>query len=235
MSAFLLSGSLDEIALPDVSRLLNATQKTGRLAVTSGVAAGSIFFDRGEIVDAQAANLAGLDAIKHLALFNKGNFEFVDGAAAPSRNLTTYPTVEVIRLLETRMHEARQLAELMPGDREIPKYMGGAIPAGLEVSAAELAVALKSANGTHSTAQLAAELNLDILTVRYTVARFRAAGLMEMSEEGPVMIGADPVAPSAPPPPLPHKDQTPVAGTGAPTGQEIPSAAPKYWRGRRIG
>ena len=240
MAAFLLSGSLDEIALPDVARLLNATQKTGRLAVASGPATGSIFFDRGDIVDAQASNLAGLDAVKHLALFNKGNFEFLEGAAIPSHNLTTYPTVEIIRLLETRMQEARQVQELMPGDREVPKYMGGAIPVGLEVSAAELAVALKSANGAASTQQLAADLNLDILMVRYTVARFRAAGLMEISGQELPGVDLSPAVPSSATAsypaqiPGPGGSQTPVAGTSQ-TPEPTTSAQPKYWRGRRVG
>jgi len=218
---FLLSGSLDEIPLPDVARLLNTTQKSGCLAVTSGSDVGSIFFDRGDIVDARSNHLAGLDAVKHMALFNKGGFEFLDGEAAPSRNLATYPTVEVIRLLETRMQEAQQLQELMPRDREVPKYMGGAIPAGLEVSAAELAVALKSADGLLSTQQLAEELNVDLLMVRYTVARFRAAGLMEMAGLESEIQGES----------APH-EQTPVAGTSQ--TPESASAQPKYWRGRKI-
>jgi len=218
---FLLSGSLDEIPLPDVARLLNTTQKSGRLAVVSGPANGSIYFDRGDIVDAQTSNLVGLDAIKHMALFSRGEFEFLDGETAPSRNLATYPTVEVIRLLETRMQEAQQLQELMPRDREVPKYMGGAIPAGLEVSAAELAVALKSADGLLSTQQLAGELNLDLLMVRYTVARFRAAGLMEMAGLESAIHGG-----TAP------REQTPVAGTSQ--ASESISAQPKYWRGRKI-
>jgi len=221
-ASFLLAGSLDEIALPDVMRLLNATHKTGRLVVI-GSSTGSIYFERGDIADAEAGNLAGLDAIKHLALFNKGNFEFMDGAMTPSRNLTSYPTVEIIRLLENRMHEARQVQELMPADRDIPKYKGGAIPAGLEVSAAELAVALKSSNGTASTRQLADELGLDILMVRYTVARFRAADLMEMA-------GADSGNHVEP---VQH-EQTPVAGTSQ-TPEPTSSTQPKYWRGRRIG
>jgi hypothetical protein len=222
---FLLAGSLDEIALPDVARLLNATQKTGRLAVSGPSAAtGAIYFERGDLVDAQTGNLAGLDAVKHLALFNKGNFEFVEGEASPSRNLASYPTAEIIRLLENRMHEARQVQELMPTNLDIPKYKGGSIPAGLEVSAAELAVALKSSTGTVSTQQLARELNLDILMVRYTVARFRAAGLMEIA--GQEIGSHDHAEPG-------QHEQTPVAGTSQ--APEASSSQPKYWRGRRIG
>lgn len=222
---FLLAGSLDEIALPDVARLLNATQKTGRLVVSGPSAAtGAIDFDRGDIVDAQASNVAGLDAVKHLALFNRGNFEFVEGAATPSRNLTSYPTVEIIRLLENRVNEARQVQELMPQGHDIPKYQGGAIPAGLEVSAAELAVALKSSTGIASTQQLADELNLDILMVRYAVARFRAAGLMEIIGQGQAIQDYAASGQHA---------QTPVPGTSQ--APEAASAQPKYWRGRRIG
>jgi hypothetical protein len=222
---FLLAGSLDEIALPDVARLLNATQKTGRLVISGPSAAtGAVYLDRGDIVDAQAGNLAGLDAVKHLALFNRGHFEFVDGAATANRSLASYPTVEMIRLLENRVNEARQVQELMPEGRDIPKYQGGAIPAGLEVSAAELAVALKSSSGTASTQQLADELNLDILMVRYTVARFRAAGLMEiMGQSTGTQDHAGQVQP----------EQTPVAGTSQ--GEEHVSSQPKYWRGRRVG
>ena len=226
MAAFLLSGSLDEIGLPDVARLLNATQKTGRLAVTGAGGGGSIFFERGEIVEAQSSTFASVDALKHIGLFGRGSFEFVDGELPPARHLATTPTNDLIRMLEARVVEARQLQELMPGPRDIPKYLGGAIPAGFEVSAAELAIALKSSTGNLTAEQLAADLNLDLLMVRYTAARFRAAGLMEVtvtssSPAAPTATAAAPSAPESVQVPGGHTDST--------------STAPKFWRGRRIG
>ncbi len=146
-SAFLLAGSLEEIPLPDIARLFQATRKTGRLSLVSGSSYGFMYFDRGDIVDCQATNMAGLDALKHIALFNRGTFDFKDGMVPPSHTLSTYATSELINFLETRMQESRQLQELMPSEADIPRYQGGAIPAGLEVSAADLSVALKASSG----------------------------------------------------------------------------------------
>ncbi len=226
---FLLSGSLEEIPLPDIVRLFQSTRKTGRLSLRSGNSSGSIYFDRGEIVDCQSTNVSGLDALKLVALFNRGSFEFGDGATSASLSLTSYATTELIGFLETRMQESRQLQELVPSGAEIPRYLGGSIPAGLEVTAADLAVALKAAAGTHSVRRLARELNLDETMVGYTIARYRAVGLMEM-------VGRDETLPDAtdklPAPPAdsvaPKNDSIP----GSPTS--TPSAQPRYWRGRKI-
>ncbi|HUB68230.1 MAG TPA: hypothetical protein VL981_12160, partial [Candidatus Methylacidiphilales bacterium] len=114
--------------------------------------------------------------------------------------------------------------ELMPAEAEIPRYLGGAMPAGLEVNAADLAIALKAAAGTHSVRRLALELNLDEIIVRYTIARLRAAGLVEI-------IGRDDTMPdpsSLPPPSLSKTGPIPGSPNSTPSGQ------PRYWRGRKI-
>ncbi len=229
-STFFLSGSLEEIPLPDIARLFQSTRKTGKLGLTSGSSIGAIYFDRGEIVDCQSSNMSGLDALKHVALFNRGNFEFTDGATPASQSLNTYETAELINFLETRMQESRQLQELVPSVADIPRYLGGAIPAGLEVSAADLAVALKASSGTHSVRRLAMELSLDETMVAYTIARLRAAGLMEIVGRDETVSDA-PLPPPTPPPAAvvpPKRDEVP----GSPTGAT--SAAPRFWRGRRI-
>jgi hypothetical protein len=217
-SPFQLSGSLEEIPLTDIARLIQSTRKSGQLVLTSGNSSGSIYFDRGDMVDCQATNMAGIDALKHVALFNRGAFDFVDGVAPSSKTLLAHDTAELIDLLENRMLESRQLQELMPDLSDIPRYQGGAIPAGLELNAADLAVALRSAAGTQSVSQLAAALNLDETTVCYTVARFRAAGLIDIV--GQAESVPDAVAPAVPPPVSPKAT--------------APVAQPRYWRGRKI-
>jgi len=80
-------------------------------------------------------------------------------------------------------------------------------------------------------------LNLDETMVRYTIARFRAAGLMEI-------VGREEVIANLPAPALATQQQpmstakvTPPATkttgiTGAPPSP--PSTQPRYWRGRRL-
>src|ERR1700761_3216646 len=110
--AFQLSGSLEEIPLPDIVRLFQSTRKTGRLELVSGSSTGFIFFDRGNIVDCQSSNMAGIDALKHVALFNRGSFDFAEDLAPASQTLNTFATNELIDILEMRMMESRQLTEL---------------------------------------------------------------------------------------------------------------------------
>jgi hypothetical protein len=232
MASFQLSGSLEEIPLPDIARLFQSTRKTGRLELVSGQSTGFIFFDRGNIVDCQSTNMAGIDALKHVALFFRGSFDFSDGLAPTSQTLGSVSTNELIEILEMRMMESRQLTELIPADNEVPRYLGGALPTDLELGVADLAIAMKSSAGTMSVRRLARELSLDDLMVRYTVARFRAAGLMEIV--GTIEDDDEP-QPSAPPPPSAPTTIAPPPRTGdAGSPSAGPSAGPRYWRGRKI-
>jgi len=221
MSSLNLSGSLRSIPLPDIVRLLHTTRRTGQLAITDRGVTGSIFFEGGELIDGQSNQLSGLDAIRHIALFTHGDFEFFDGIDSSAKTLSVLPSADIIAILEARMLEAIQIQELMPRDHDIPRYLGGTIPNDFDLTAAELAVAMKSSSGTLSAARLSRELGLDAMAVRYAVARFRAIGLMELSE-GP--IEPEPVATEAPRP-LPDAVAPPAPST---------SSQPRYWRGRRI-
>jgi hypothetical protein len=230
---FQFSGSIEEIPLPDIVRLFQSTRKTGRLALRSGNSSGSIYVDRGEIVDCQSTNMSGLDALKLVALFNRGSFEFDDGATSASPSLNSYATAEMINILEARMQESRQLQELIPSASDMPRYLGGAIPPGLEVTAADLAVALKASAGAYSVRRLAGELNLDEVMVCYTIARYRAVGLMEIVGRDETVVDAnaqlsEPPAISPSEPVAPKNDSVPGSPNSA------PSAQPRYWRGRKI-
>ena len=227
--AFQLSGSLEEIPLPDIARLFQSTRKTGRLELTSGQSTGFIFFDRGDIVDCQSSNMAGVDALKHVALFNRGSFDFTDGLAPTSQTLNTIATNELIEVLEMRMMESRQLQELVPAHNEVPRYLGGALPQDLELGAADLAIAMKSSTGTMSTRRLARELGLDEMMVGYTIARFRAAGLMDIV--GTIEDDVAPAPVAAPPATIAPPPRTGDPGSPTSTG---PSTGPRYWRGRKI-
>jgi hypothetical protein len=227
--AFQFSGTLQDTPLVDIARLLQSTRRTGCLSLTPDGTRGLIYFERGEIVDSQANQLSGVDAIKHLAQFNRGSFEFIDTAISANRTLGEHSTADLISLIEARMMEALQIQELIPQPHEIPHYLGGALPAGFEVSASELAVAMRSAAGNLPIARLAQEFGLDQAMVAYTVARFRAAGLMQMVEGVPGQeTGVAQTPGLAKPPPAPNVTPTPGAQPSAGGSQ------PRYWRGRRI-
>jgi DNA-binding response OmpR family regulator len=78
-----LDGHLSSVDLPSVMQMLEQSRQTGALHINSATADGLIFFDRGEVVHAESGNLAGDDAVMHLAKEchkdRKGIYKFVDG------------------------------------------------------------------------------------------------------------------------------------------------------------
>ena len=96
------------------------------------------------------------------------------------------------------------------------------MPANFELTASELAIAMKASGGMLSVGQLSSQLGLNPLLVGYTIARFRAIGLIDFRVPDEVLDNAPETQcqPSpAPAPTLPSNNS---------------EAKPRYWRGRLI-
>ncbi|HEY0590956.1 MAG TPA: DUF4388 domain-containing protein, partial [Thermoanaerobaculia bacterium] len=76
-------GSLKELPLPDIIQLVSVGGKTGRFTLTREGEQGMIFLKNGNIVHAQAGDLAGEEAVYALAIWTDGEFVF-----APSEEAT---------------------------------------------------------------------------------------------------------------------------------------------------
>lgn len=78
-----LDGHLSSVDLPSVMQMLEHSRQTGALHINSATADGIIFFDQGVVVHAESGNLAGDDAVMHLAKEchkdRKGIYKFVEG------------------------------------------------------------------------------------------------------------------------------------------------------------
>jgi hypothetical protein len=68
------SGTLADITIADLVQLRCLTRKSSLLEVTHGQETGSICFDRGEVVDAQAPGLRGPEAFNRLIAWEHGHF-----------------------------------------------------------------------------------------------------------------------------------------------------------------
>jgi len=69
-----VSGSLQELALPDVIQILSNGRKSGRLRVTSGRLHGVMVFQDGSIHDATFGDLQGADAVYGILRLTEGDF-----------------------------------------------------------------------------------------------------------------------------------------------------------------
>jgi response regulator RpfG family c-di-GMP phosphodiesterase len=70
-----VSGSLQEMSLPDVIQILANGRKSGRLKVRGGTLRGEMMFQDGSIHDARFGSLAGAEAVYGILRLVEGDFE----------------------------------------------------------------------------------------------------------------------------------------------------------------
>lgn len=102
-----VTGTLREMALPDVVQILGNGRKTGKLSLTAGNKQGEIAFAEGQICDAKFGEIRGEDAFYAMLLLQDGDFSLEPDVRPQQR--TIHIGVESL-LLEgmRRMDEARK-------------------------------------------------------------------------------------------------------------------------------
>lgn len=112
------SGAVSSATLPDLVQLFFMSGSTGALRVWHNDDSGSIWFDRGAIVDAHAGTFSGREAIFEMISWEGGKFAMDLKVAPPSRSVqegTTGLILEALRRLDEkkngRSFEVHQDAE----------------------------------------------------------------------------------------------------------------------------
>lgn len=81
------SGAVSVQSLPELVQLYVLSNTSGKLAVRHGGAVGQLWFDRGTIVHAAAANLLGEDAFYEILSWPAGEFSMAAFEPPPSRSI----------------------------------------------------------------------------------------------------------------------------------------------------
>ncbi|MDX6765357.1 MAG: DUF4388 domain-containing protein [Candidatus Methylacidiphilales bacterium] len=217
----MLKGSLDQVSIVEVFRLLSSSNQTGQLHLmnmTDSVATGGCYFQMGKWVHATLGRFSGLDALKEICRMNEGSFAFEAGVSSPEQTLAQYPTPALIDMVKEQVEELQALRKAAPAGHEVPRYLPGKVLDGLEATPEELSVLLQC-DGVVTVLEIAQRAGLNPVDLRATLAKFRLLGLIE------ILPGAG--APAATvEPPSPVDSAAPEA-----------SAAPKqvrYWRGKPV-
>jgi hypothetical protein len=102
-----VSGRLKDLGLSDMIQVLSASQKSCRVDLTHSGGEAVLWFDRGEIVNAQHGRQKGDQAFFELLAWTEGHFEVHPVTVLPGRNITTHTTgllLEGCRLLDESRH-----------------------------------------------------------------------------------------------------------------------------------
>ncbi len=102
-----VSGSLQEMALPDVIQILGSGRKTGRLKVSSGMLRGELMFQEGLIHDARFGDLGGAEAVYGILRLMEGDFE-LEPDPTPVEDVIGIPTHHLLLEAMRRLDEEQR-------------------------------------------------------------------------------------------------------------------------------
>ena len=102
-----VSGSLQEMALPDVIQILGNGRKGGRLKVRSGTLQGVLMFQDGSIHDARFGDLGGAEAVYGILRLMEGDFE-LEPDTTPVEDVIGIPTHHLLLEAMRRLDEEQR-------------------------------------------------------------------------------------------------------------------------------
>jgi response regulator RpfG family c-di-GMP phosphodiesterase len=102
-----VSGSLEEMTLPDIVQVLHQGRKSGVVRLNSNGQAGSVYFKDGAIVHATAGPLRGQDAFYALLAVDKGDFTVDPETYSTEQTIDASPEMLLLEGLR-RLDESRR-------------------------------------------------------------------------------------------------------------------------------
>lgn len=226
----MFAGSLNQMDLSDVLKLLSASHQSGALTLLNPQTAApvaTLYLQAGQLThaQAQAQMLTGLDAISYCCTLSEESFAFTEGSAPSQQTLATYPTAKLIEKMTEQIHRTKALALAMPGPTDLPLYLAGVSLDGLEATTEDLSL-LILCNGSRSVQDLALSTKKNFSDIAKIIANFSKAGIIEIKK------------PTIPLPttaaPIPSKSLTPESEEPSAHPPNPASQAPRYWRGKLI-
>jgi len=102
-----VSGSLQEMALPDVIQILANGRKSGRLKVRSGTLQGELLFQDGSIHDSRFGDLGGAEAVYGILRLIEGDFQ-LEPETTPVEDVIGIPTHHLLLEAMRRLDEEQR-------------------------------------------------------------------------------------------------------------------------------
>lgn len=183
-----LSGSLAQLPLRHLLKMLAAGEQTGRLELSSGLELADLFLRAGIVVHAAADAAVGEAAVSTALGWPNGSFRFEPGILPPEITITA-PLEQLLAEGSRQLSEREMLRRVIPSPDVVP-HLSPALPAeSMTITAADWAV-LAKIDGSATVGQLARLLGRSDLEAVRAFYSLKMAGLIELSLEAatPVAI-----------------------------------------------
>lgn len=112
-----LQGTLDTFALPDVLRLLDSTNKTGCLHLTTPTGSGGVYLGEGKVVAAESSRVPAdgemVDVVFDLLRAPEGSFTF-ESEARPAESRSPMSVEQLLSESEAMLREWHEIEKVVP-------------------------------------------------------------------------------------------------------------------------
>ncbi|MGD8718720.1 MAG: DUF4388 domain-containing protein [Candidatus Zixiibacteriota bacterium] len=211
-----LDGNLEDFPLADVLQLINMGSRTGLLVITDGDRAARIWFERGQAVHAQVADMDGEKAVYETFNWREGRFTFDTDSKTDLRSIEL-DCQNLIMEAVRRLDEWTKLRKVIPESNYVVAFAAGPGEKAdnITLQAHEWKV-LSLVNGELSLTDLAEKTGFSELKTTQIVFTLIESGLLEVH------------APDAKPAPPASGEGTPAKTLGEfLKGVEQPEAKPR--------
>jgi hypothetical protein len=175
-----LTGSLAQLPLIDLLKMLAAGSQSGRLELSSGLDLGDIYLHRGQVVHAEAAGDWGEPAFARLITWPNGQFRFIPGEEAPERSISR-PLDQLLAEAARVASEREAIRRVVPSMDIVPRLARRAPAPTITIEASDWEV-IALLDGSRTAAGLAGALGVDDFEAMRRIYRLKLAGLVEFEK-----------------------------------------------------
>jgi DNA-binding response OmpR family regulator len=179
------SGSLEDVAVVDLLQTIAVSGKSGVASVKRGEREAWLYFDRGQIIDAEVGDLEGEEAVYRTLTWTTGSFDLEFRAIDRPRVIEVSSQALLMEGLR-RVDELGRIAEQLPPEHAVVDIDHEALASRLHEIPDELNGILRLIDGKRTLVDLIDASPFDDLSTLTVLSKFYFEGLLRNANPEPV-------------------------------------------------
>ena len=173
-----LSGSLAQIPLADLLKMLAAGSQTGRLRLMTGTDTCDLYVQQGQLVHAETDGVWGEQAFIKVISWTTANFRFEPGMMAPDQTIER-PLEHLYAESERIVNERETVRRVIPSLEALPRLVRELPAPEVTIQPADWRV-IALMDGRTSIAAIGRELGMDDISLVKQMYRLKTGGLIDL-------------------------------------------------------
>ncbi|MGE3073230.1 MAG: DUF4388 domain-containing protein [Dehalococcoidia bacterium] len=174
-----LTGSLAQLPLVDLLKMLAAGGQSGHLELSSGLDHGDLYLVQGELVHAECEMIVGEAAFGKLASWPNGQFRFEPQVPPPGRSIEK--TLDKLLADSARAASEREMVRRVVPNMNVTPYLARKAPGPTVTIAAADWEIVALVDGKRTADEIAHECLIEDIDLAKTLYRLKLDGILELS------------------------------------------------------